>query len=174
MESNIVDILKKIRGGLLDPKKLTTSDRRTCVVYLRLEGCTQEEIAEILKVHRLTIIRDEKANHRETAKLVDEIDVKSIAGNTISLARHLIAKALREKDYALAWKIWREKTSDLQSLGYLPRSPEQHQVQIGTFLELVQLANMQPVEAKKIKVKAKKKKALPSARGSKNNARKGK
>jgi hypothetical protein len=58
----------------------------------------------------------------------------------IAWARHLAAKALREKNYALAWKIQRDLVSDLQSLAYLPRSPEQYHVQIGTFLDLVQLA----------------------------------
>jgi len=100
MTGNVVDTIKKIRGGFLDPKEISTSDRRVCVTYLKLEGCTQEEIAEILKVHRQTIIRDERANRREAAKLVDEIDVKSVAGSLIAWARHLAAKALRVKNYA--------------------------------------------------------------------------
>ena len=149
MADNVVDILKRIREGFLDPKKISVSERRVCVTYLRLEGYTQEEIAEIFNVHRQTIIRDEKANRKETAKLVDEIDVKSIAGSLIALARHLSVKAIREKDYGLAWKIERELITYLQSLGYLPRSPEQHQVQIGTFLDLVELATRK-VEAEVI------------------------
>ena len=51
-----------------------------------------------------------------------------------------VAKAIRERNFALAWKIRRELVSDLQSLGYLPKAPEQHQLQIGTFVDLVQLA----------------------------------
>ena len=65
MADNVVDILKKIREGFLDPKEISVSDRRICVAYLRLEGYTQEEIAQIFKVHRQTIIRDEKANRKE-------------------------------------------------------------------------------------------------------------
>jgi len=163
MADNVVDTLRKIREGFLDPIEISVSDRRVCVAYLRLEGYRQEEIAQIFKVHRQTIIRDEKANRRDAAKLVDEIDVKSAAGNLIVWARNLAAKALRKKDYALAWKIQRELISDLQSLGYLPRSPEQYNVQIGTFVDLVQLATKK-VDAKAIEPTAKNK--LPPASNS--------
>jgi len=165
MAGNVVDILKRIREGLLDPKEISISDRRVCVAYLRLEGYTQEEIAQIFKVHRQTIIRDEKANRMDAARLVDEIDVKSTAGSLIVWAGHLAAKALREKDYGLAWKIQRDLISDLQSLGYLPRSPEQYHVQIGTFVDLVQLA-MKKVDAEVIEPGAKNKNKLPPAKNS--------
>lgn len=171
MAGNVVDILKRIREGLLDPKEISISDRRVCVAYLRLEGYRQEEIAQIFKVHRLTIIRDEKANRKDAAKLVDEIDVKSVAGNLIVWARNLTAKALREKDYGLAWKIQRDLISDLQSLGYLPRSPEQYNVQIGTFVDLVQLATKK-VDAEVIKPRANNKKELPSAPDNSSHTRK--
>ena len=162
MAGNVVDILKRIREGLLDPKEISISDRRVCVAYLRLEGYTQEEIAQIFKVHRQTIIRDEKANRMDAARLVDEIDVKSTAGSLIVWAGHLAAKALREKDYGLAWKIQRDLISDLQSLGYLPRSAEQFHVQIGTFVDLVQLATKK-VDAEVIEPGANNKNELPPA-----------
>jgi len=133
-----------------------------------LEGYTQEEIAQIFKVHRQTIIRDEKANRREAAKLVDDIDVKSVAGNLIVWAGHLAAKALREKDYGLAWKIQRDLISDLQSLGYLPRSPEQYHVQIGTFVDLVQLATKK-VDAEVIEPEDSSKNKLLSAPDNSDN-----
>jgi len=171
MTGNVLDTLKKINGGFLDPKEISTSDRRVCVVYLRLEGYTQEEIAKIFKVHRQTIIRDERANRRETAKLVDEIDVKSVAGSLIACARHLAAKTLREKNYALAWKIQRELISVLQSLRYLPRSAEQFRVQIGTFVDLVQLATKK-VDAKVIEPKSNNKNKLPPAPDNSSHTRK--
>ena len=171
MAGNVVDILKRIRERSLNPKEISISDRRVCVDYLRLEGCTQEEIAEIFKVHRQTIIRDERANRREAAKLVDDIDVKSVAGNLIAWARHLAAKALREKKYGLAWKIKIELTSVLQSLGYLPRSAEQFRVQIGTFVDLVQLAKTK-VDAKVIEPKSNNKKKLPPAPDNSSHTRK--
>ncbi len=165
MAGSVIEIIKRVREGLLDPKEISVSDRRVCIAYLRMEGCRQEEIAEIFNVHRQTIIRDEKANRRELAKLVDEIDVRSYTGELIASARNLATKALRKKDYALAWKIQRELISDLQSLGYLPRSPEQYNVQIGTFVDLVQLATKK-VDAEVIEPRADNKKQLPPARDS--------
>lgn len=170
MAGNVVDILKRIRERSLDPKEISIPDRRVCVAYLRLEGYTQEEIAEIFKINRQTIIRDEKANRQEAARLVDEIDVKSVAGDLIISASHLSAKALREKDYGLAWRIKTELIDKLQSLGYLPRSPEKHHVQVGTFLDLVQLASTQ-VDAEVIEPEANNKNELPPAPDSGNDAR---
>ena len=168
MADNAVDILKKIREGYTNPKEISIPDRRICVAYLRYEGYTQDEIAEIFGVHRQTIIRDEKANRKELAKLVDEIDVKSIAGGLIALASQLRAKALREKNYSLAWKIQRELISDLQSLGFLPRSPERHQLQIGTFVDLVELAAKQ-VDCEVIEPEDSSKNKLPSGPNSGDN-----
>ena len=135
-----LQLLSRLRSGELTSQEIGAHERRVCVAYLRLEGYTQEEIAQIFGVHRQTILRDERAIREQTGRLVDELDVRWIAGELIALAEHLKAKALKEKDYALAWKIQRELVSDLQSLGYLPKAVEQHQVQIGTFVELAKLA----------------------------------
>ncbi len=43
-----------------------------------------------------------KANRRESVRLVDEIDVKSIASEHIAAARHFMAKSIRGKVY---WNI---------------------------------------------------------------------
>ena len=144
MAKNVVTILKNLREGRIDLNEITVHQRRTCVRYLTLEGYTHEEIAEIFGVHRQTIIRDTKRNRQELSRLVDEIDVKSTAGGLIAWAKNLTAKAMKEKDYNLAWKIQRELISDLQGLGYLPKCPEQHHVQISTFVDLVGLAKECP------------------------------
>lgn len=170
MARNVVDILKRIRERSLNPKEISIFDRRLCVAYLRHEGYTQEEIAQVFGVSRQTIIRDEKAIRRELAKLVDEIDVKSYAGELIASARHIKAKALRKKEYSLAWNIERGLLSDLQSLGYLPRSPEKHQVQVGTFLDLVQMATKQ-VDSTVIEPGANSKHKLPPVRNSRKAKR---
>ena len=70
----------------------------------------------------------------------DQIDVRAMVGGLIAWGEHIAAKAMREKDYALAWKVQRELISDLQSLGYLPKSVERHDLRITSFVELAQLA----------------------------------
>jgi DNA-binding XRE family transcriptional regulator len=135
-----LDLLRKIRSREILPNEVSTQERRICAAYLRLEGYTQEETAEIFEVSRQTISRDEAALRRETARLVEEIDVKAMTGGLIAWARHITAKALKEKDHALAWRVQRELVSDLQGLGYLPKAVEQHDIRIGTFVDLARLA----------------------------------
>ena len=138
-----LDLLRRVRAREVRPVEVTTHERRICVAYLRLEGYTQEEIAEIFEVHRQTIARDEQAIRKEMAHLVDDLDARAMAGGLLGWARHITAKALKEKDYALAWRVQRELVSDLQSLGYLPRAVEQHDVRVGTFVDLARLATQQ-------------------------------
>ena len=87
-----------------------------------------------------TVCPLEELGWQEAARLVDELDVKAVAGGLIGWARHLAAKAMKEKDYALVWRIERELITDLQGLGYLPKAVEQHEVRIGTFVDLARLA----------------------------------
>ena len=108
-----IELLRKVRSGEIAAAEVSTAERRVAVAYLRLEGYTQEETAEIFGVSRHTIGRDEKAIRYETARLVDELDVRAVAGGLIAWARHITARALREKNYALAWKVQREVIADL-------------------------------------------------------------
>ena len=135
-----LELLKKMRAGELRQDEVSAHERRVCVAYLRLEGYTQEEMAEVFGVNPRTIARDEHMNRKAAGRLVDDLDVRSVAGGLINLARHMQARAIKEKDYGLAWRIERELVADLQSLGYLPRAPEQHQVQLATFADLARLA----------------------------------
>ena len=135
-----IDILKRLREGQLQATDINTYERRVCVAYLRLEGYTQDEIAEIFEVCQRTVARDENANRKNLAKLVNNLDVKAIAGGLITWAKHLTAKAIKEKDYGLAWRVQRELVADLQGLGYLPKAAEKHAVQVGTFVDLAMLA----------------------------------
>lgn len=136
----VLEILRRLNVQELRPEEIGLHERRACVTYLRLEGYTRQEIADIFKVHPQTITRDEKANRKELAKLVTDIDVQAVAGGLAASAKHLYGKAMKEKDYALAWRIEREVISDLQSMGYLPKAAEQHQVHISTFTDLGKLA----------------------------------
>jgi len=146
---NALDLLRRVRSRELPPGDVSTHDRRVCVAYLRIEGYTQDEISEIFEVHRQTITRDEAAIRKRMSCFVDDINVRAVAGGHIGWARHLTAKALKEKDYGLAWRIQRDLIDDLQSLGFLPKAIEQHDVRIGTFVDLAQKA-MEVSEAQAI------------------------
>ena len=137
---NAVEILKRLQTGELSSEDIDIHERRACVAYLRLEGYGQDEIASIFDVTRQTIYRDERANKKALARLIDEIDAKAVAGGMIASARHLYNKAMKEKDYSLVWRIERELLSDLQGLGYLPKAADKHELHVSTFTDLATLA----------------------------------
>ncbi len=139
-QRTVLELLRSIRSGEVYSEEVSREERRACVAYLKLEGYTQPEIAEIFQVHRRTIVRDERAIRQEAARLVDELDVKAVAGSLIGWSKHITAKAMKEKDHALAWKVQRELVSDLQGLGYLPKAAEQYDVRVDTFVNLARLA----------------------------------
>ncbi len=124
-------ILRRVRSGEMQPEEVCMHERRICVAYLRLEGYTAEEIAEIFDVHRQTISRDQKALRQEAGRLVDEMDARSVSGGLIAWARHLTARALKAKDMGLAWKIQKELVGELRALGYLPQAVARHDVHVG-------------------------------------------
>lgn len=140
MNENVIQLLQRIRQGAINPCTISAKLRQTCVAYLRLEGYTQVEIAEIFRVSRQTIIRDEKAIRKQYTSLVDELDVKSAAGELMATASQLAAKAIRKEDYALAWRIKCDLITKLQSLGYLPKVADKLNVSIATFADLIRLA----------------------------------
>jgi hypothetical protein len=140
-QGGVLEILRRLHSGDIRPNDISADERRTCVCYLRLEGYTQEEAADVFAVCRQTIGRDEHVIREESAKLVDDLDVRSVAGGLIRWSQHLTAKALKNENYWLAWRIQRELLADLQGLGYLPKAVEQHQVQLATFADLARLAD---------------------------------
>ena len=68
------------------------------------------------------------------------MDAKAVAGGMIASARHLYNKALKEKDFALAWKITCDLQEKLQDAGYLPKAADKHELHISTFTDLATLA----------------------------------
>jgi len=121
----VIELLANLQSGAVDPKTVTTEERRMCVSYLRLEGYTQDEMAKIFGVHRVTISRDEKMLAERAAKMVSGLNPESVAAGLVAWARHITAKAMKEKDYALVWKVQRELVVGLQQLGCLPTAPTQ-------------------------------------------------
>ena len=52
-----VEILKGIHEGRINPKEISIHERRLCVAYLRLEGYTQEDIADALGLTSIHVNR---------------------------------------------------------------------------------------------------------------------
>ena len=148
--SSPVDILRQIKDGSIEPQQISLQVRRDCVQYLRHEGYTHQEIAEIFKVSRQTIIRDEKAIRAEHSILVKDLDIDAIAGELIVVANNLMAKLIRNKDYFPAWKIQCDLITKLQSLGYLPKAAEKLNLNVTSLADLIKLAEENQDNTKQI------------------------
>ena len=140
--TGVIELLAKLQSGAVNPGDISLEERRSCVNYLRLEGYTQEEMAKIFGVHRATIGRDEKILCDRAARMVAEIKTDAVAAGLVSWAKHLTAKAMKEKNHALVWRIQKELTDKLQSLGIIvpetrPQVPE-------TFVAHFGRANLDP------------------------------
>ena len=120
----VIELLAKLQSAQVSPDEVTTEERRMCVSYLRLEGYTQEEMAKIFNVHCATIGRDEKIMAERAAKMIKDLKPQAVVAGLISWAKHLTAKAMKEKDYALVWRVQKELVDVLTSLGLMGRRSE--------------------------------------------------
>lgn len=134
---SVIALIRAIRDGSTAPTSLAPEDRRHCVEHLTAEGYSVVEIGEILATSERTIARDRAALRHENAierrpdllpetvgRLVQEAD-QSI-GRIRRAARDRQARPGErvEAEYT-AWRIARELTERLQSLGYLPTAATQ-------------------------------------------------
>ena len=138
-ERGVLEMIRQIKTGALDPKALSTEDRQTCVMHLGSEGLSVPEIAQVLKRSERTIARDRKAIQEANAIEHDPKLAGQFAGRLVAEAETCIARirrVTRDKDAPHAVKVDGEKgcyeilsdlTSRLQSLGYLPTAA--HRIQ---------------------------------------------
>jgi hypothetical protein len=117
----VIELLAQLQSGQIAVDEITTEERRLAVSYLRLEGYTQEEMAKIFEVHRATIGRDEKIMAERAAKMIKDLKPQAVVAGLLGWAKHITAKAMKEKDYALVWRVQKELVDELTSLGLMGR-----------------------------------------------------
>lgn len=141
-EASAVKLLQEINSGITDPKLLDKQDRQLCVEMLVSEGYTHFQIAQVLKCSEKTISRDMK-DIRQHNELTPNLEfAKQFIGEVFQKAmnhNNYLMRLARMKDASIsekmqsefaAWKVLKELTEKLQSLGYLPSRPAEV---IGTF-----------------------------------------
>jgi hypothetical protein len=129
----VLQILKQIRDGVIDPKKLDSEIRQDCVEHLwYVEGRAVAEIAQVLNVSDKTIRRDQdqirKRNAQKpsadyTLEVFGELLKKATSAheNMMRLSRSPDA-SVQEKAQAgfYAWKMIQQQIEIAQSLGVAP------------------------------------------------------
>lgn len=132
-ETPTVTVIQQLKDGSLAPKLLTQDQRQHCVEVLFQEGYSVPQIAQVLKRNEKTIRRDLAKIRVKHALDASPKFSKQHIGNLVVRAELHQARLMRlarmesatvaERAQAefLAWRVLREQTELLQSLGYLPQ-----------------------------------------------------
>ncbi|MCA9293203.1 MAG: hypothetical protein KDA20_05260 [Phycisphaerales bacterium] len=132
----VLDIIRDLKSGVLDPCNLAPEERQLCVAHLNGEGLSVAEIAKVLKVSDRTVQRDRKAilqsNRLEhNPQLAGEYAGWLIAEAEATVSR--LRRTARDRETPAAVKIEAEKAcfdirdrviQRLQSLGFLPMATQ--------------------------------------------------
>ena len=131
-ERSAVQLLQEINAGALDARTIDKASRQRCIELLITEGYGYQHISQVLKISEKTVGRDIK-EIRSRNELTPNIEfAKETVGDLFrhGLNHHAyLMRLARSKDLAnnekvqaefAAWRVLRELTERMQSLGYLP------------------------------------------------------
>ncbi len=136
-ELGSLEIVNRLKEKELSGKDLPINVRQEIVNILRHEH-TQAEMAFILSVNDSTIVRDVKVLKKAAAKNFG-LDITELAADLQRTASFLKGKAIKAKDYKLAWQIERELIEAMQNLGYVYREPTEIKTEVEAGPELIKL-----------------------------------
>lgn len=127
----VVEMLQKIKAGLINPHKLAKETRQACVEVMDLEGYSHAAIAGLLKTSDRTIRRDtEEIRKRNSLRASPELTAMLI-GDLMRMAKshYMRLKQLARskesspfemsKSELMAWKVISEAFQNLNSIGFL-------------------------------------------------------
>jgi len=153
-EIPILSILQQIKDGTKNPRDLDKDVRQRCVEMMFLEGYSEAQIAQVLDRSEKTIRRDLAEIRKKNAVTPSVEKAKEIVGEMQQQVRAQISRltrfavarenpsVARITAEAVAWRIRKEFTEKLQSLGYLPLKPTEfvltHQSEEKSFAEIEQ------------------------------------
>jgi len=114
-------LLRQIREEGLDPKRLTTHQRRLCIRYLLEEkpGTSEYEMAELLGTSRSAVNRYKRQIIEQDGWIVDLLDTRLYATNLIRRFNVWIAKLEGKGNWDKAASLQKDLTELLLELGVL-------------------------------------------------------
>lgn len=128
----VLELIGKLKEGVIQGKTLSAPNRRSCVDYLTGEGVSIPEIAQLLGRTERTIQRDRAVIRAQNALSVTPGFVNEVAGEMLRELRgctERMRRAARDKEAAPSERIDAERACFditarsielLQSLGFLP------------------------------------------------------
>jgi transposase len=131
-ELSVIEVLKRIKEGGLDPALLSKESRQECVGALVVEGYSSGQVASLLKKSDRTIRRDLEEVRTNNSIFASPEFTAMIGGELLSMARNQYARLKQlarsnevpgeEKarvEY-MSWLIFKELTDKLHKVGFLP------------------------------------------------------
>ena len=125
VKDNAMIMLTKLKDGTLLPENLLPEMRRICITFLDDEGIRNEEIANTLHCSVSTVENDLRVIRESYGNLITSVDYKMVLSIYLRDAAHYKKKAVKEKDYRLAWQIDNDLIDRLMALGFLKRAPDE-------------------------------------------------
>ncbi len=141
-ERPVLEVMRQIKAGTLDPQRLAAGERQACVTHLWGEGLSVVEIAQVLKRSERTIARDRKVIQRANALTHDPEFAGEVGGRLLSEAELSIGRirrvtrasdtppAVRVEGERACFAIFVALCQRLQSLGYLPNAAQKIEAQL--------------------------------------------
>ena len=136
-ERTILKLIQDIHSGIYDASLLDKATRQQCVEVFIAEGYTHAQLAQLLKCSEKTISRDMQEIRQKNSIAPSLEFAKETVGELITKARlhaSYLMRLARDKDSPapskagaefLAWRVIKELTEKLQTLGYLPLKPQE-------------------------------------------------
>jgi len=134
---NVLDLLREINQKRLNPRDISSDERRACVAHFGAEGFTVPEMAGLLGCSDRTIARDRQALRELRALEHDPKLADQMAGEILYQAHQCIERirrTTRDKEVPPATRLDGERAvfeimdkmvHRLQTLGHLPSSAQQ-------------------------------------------------
>ena len=108
----IPELIEQIHSGQLDINKLAAYVRQQCVGHLTLEGFTNSEIAQVLRISERTVSRDRAAVRRDHALAPDPLLGDQLLGEyervSMSCVQRLVRLASDTRNPAYS-RLWAEE-----------------------------------------------------------------
>ena len=139
---NSIDLLQRIKAGILHPKSLSAEGRRSCTEHLLAEGLSDAAIGKILHVTDRTVRRDKRKIREQNAVVPRSDLLPEMVGRLMMAAEQAMGSFLRmarDKSVPPAvglaavvqyWRTNLELATKMQSLGYLPTATQKLQADL--------------------------------------------
>jgi len=129
MAKSAATIFRYIKNKKISLKDLSVSDKRNIAFFLFEQGKHHApEIADYLG-YSVSRINQLKAEYKKKlTHLVDELDVKKLAADTIMVASRSKIELNKQGRWDKAWQVQKELVASLQELGYIHKAPIEHKV----------------------------------------------